>query len=82
MKQRNKSPRSTKNGGKSRKFHKSLMSNAGLAISPTRTVTTQNNHIFMSIYVLFKLECLKIKRKANYFVLWVKHFHKGEPDGL
>jgi len=40
-------------------FHKSLKSNAGLAKSPTRTVTTQNNHVFMSIYAVFKLECLK-----------------------
>ncbi|MFI3218624.1 MAG: transposase [Methylococcales bacterium] len=29
-------------------FHKSLKSNASLAKSPTRTVTTQNNHVFMS----------------------------------
>lgn len=53
-------------------FHKSLKSNAGLAKSPTRTVTTQNNHIFMSIYAVFKLECLKIKHKANHFALRAK----------
>jgi len=35
-------------------FHKSLKSNAGLAKSPTRTVITQNNHIFMSIYAVFR----------------------------
>ena len=29
-------------------FHKSLKSNASLAKSPTRTVATQNNHVFMS----------------------------------
>jgi len=46
-------------------FHKSLKSNAGLAKSPTRTVTTQNNHIFMTIYAVFKLECLKIKHKPT-----------------
>jgi hypothetical protein len=51
-------------------FHKSLKSNAGLAKSPTRTVTTQNNHIFMPIYVVFKLECLKIK--TNHFALRAK----------
>ncbi|MEI6709258.1 MAG: transposase [Methylococcales bacterium] len=44
-------------------FHKSLKSNAGVAKSPTRTVTTQNNPIFMAIYAVFKLECLKIKCK-------------------
>jgi len=58
-------------------FHKSLKSNAGLAKSPTRTVTTQNNHIFMSIYAVFKLECLKIKQKANHFALRTKLFIKA-----
>jgi hypothetical protein len=58
-------------------FHKSLKSNAGLAKSPTRTTTTQNNHIFMSIYAVFKLECLKIKHKANHFALRTKLFIKA-----
>jgi len=58
-------------------FHKSLKSNAGLAKSPTRTVITQNNHIFMSIYAVFKLECLKIKHKANHFALRAKLFIKA-----
>lgn len=53
-------------------FHKSLKSNAGLAKSPTRTVTTQNNHIFMSIYAVFKLECLKIKHHLNHFAMRAK----------
>jgi hypothetical protein len=55
-------------------FHKSLKSNAGLAKSPTRTITTQNNHVFMSIYAVFKLECLKIKHKTNHFALRAKFF--------
>ena len=58
-------------------FHKSLKSNAGLAKSPTRTVITQNNHVFMSIYAVFKLECLKIKYKANHFALRTKLFIKA-----
>lgn len=53
-------------------FHKSLKSNAGLAKSPTRTLRTQNNHIFMAIYAVFKLECVKIKHKANHFALRAK----------
>ena len=53
-------------------FHKSLKSNAALAKSPTRTTTTQNNHVFMSIYAVFKLECLKIKHKLNHFALRTK----------
>lgn len=58
-------------------FHKSLKSNAGLAKSPTRTTRTQNNHIFMSIYAVFKLECLKIKHKTNQFALRAKFFIKA-----
>lgn len=53
-------------------FHKSLKSNAGLAKSPTQTVRTQINHVFMSIYAVFKLECLKIKHKTNHFALRAK----------
>ncbi len=62
---------------KVKEFHKSLKSNAGLAKSPIRTVTTQNNPVFMAIYAVFKLECLKIKHKANHFALRVKLFIKA-----
>jgi hypothetical protein len=58
-------------------FHKSLKSNAALAKSPTRRVTTQTNHVFMSIYAVFKLECLKIKHKLNHFALRAKLFLKA-----
>lgn len=58
-------------------FHKSLKSNAALAKSPTRTVTTQNNHVFMSIYAVFKLECLKLKHNLNHFALRAKIFIKA-----
>ena len=40
-------------------FHKSLKSNAHLAKSPTRTVRTQSNPVFMAIVAAFKLEGLK-----------------------
>jgi hypothetical protein len=50
-------------------FHKSLKSNANLAKSPTRTIRTQSNHIFMSIWAAFKLECLSIKSKPDPFAL-------------
>lgn len=53
-------------------FHKSLKSNAALAKSPTRTVRTQKNHVFMSIYAVFKLECLKLKHQLNHFALRAK----------
>ena len=35
-------------------------------------MTTQNNHVFMSIYGFFKLECLKIKPQLNHFALRAK----------
>jgi hypothetical protein len=53
-------------------YHKSLKSNAALAKSPTKTVTTQINHIFLSIMAVFKLECLKIKHHLNHFALRAK----------
>jgi hypothetical protein len=50
-------------------FHKTLKSNTGLAKSPTKCIRTQTNHIFMSIYAAFQLECLKSKHKMNHFAL-------------
>jgi DDE superfamily endonuclease len=50
-------------------FHKSIKSNTGLAKSPTKTVRTQNNHFFASIYAYFKLELLKCNTKLNHFAL-------------
>jgi hypothetical protein len=50
-------------------FHKPLKSNANLAKSPTRTLRTQSNHVFMAIYATFKLECLGIANKLNPFAL-------------
>ncbi len=58
-------------------FHKSLKSNAGLAKSPTRTPTTQNNHIFMAIMAVFKLGCLKIKHQTSHFALKAKLYIKA-----
>ena len=49
--------------------HKSLKSNASLVKSPTRTVRTQSNHVFMAICATFKLECLGIANKLNPFAL-------------
>jgi len=53
-------------------FHKSLKSNGNLVTSPTQTVRTQSNHGFMSIYAVFKLECLSIKARINPFALRLK----------
>jgi hypothetical protein len=53
-------------------FHKSLKSNTGLGSSPTKTVRTQNNHFFSSIYAYFKLELLKCNTRLNHFALKAK----------
>jgi hypothetical protein len=50
-------------------FHKSLKQNAALGKAPVRRVTTQNNHVFATLYAFFKLECLKMKRHLNHFAL-------------
>ena len=53
-------------------YHKSLKSNAAIAKSPTKTITTQISHIVMSMIAVFKLECLKIKHSLNHFALKAK----------
>lgn len=53
-------------------FHKNIKSNTALAKSPTSTVRTQSNHVFMSIYASVKLEILAIKHKVNTFALRAK----------
>lgn len=50
-------------------YHKSLKQNASLEKSPTRTETTQRNHLFASLCAYIKLEKLKIKTKLNHFAL-------------
>lgn len=50
-------------------YHKSIKSNTGLAKSPTKTIRTQQNHFFASIYAYVKLEVLKIKTKLNHFAI-------------
>ena len=53
-------------------FHKSLKHNVDLAKSPTKTIRTQSNHIFLSVLSFFKLECLKIKHNLNHFAIRAK----------
>ena len=53
-------------------YHKSLKSNAAVAKSPTKKVTTQISHLVMSMIAVFKLECLKIKHHLNHFALRAK----------
>ncbi|RKZ50831.1 MAG: IS701 family transposase [Candidatus Parabeggiatoa sp. nov. 3] len=58
-------------------FHKSIKSNTSLSKSPTRTLKTQSNHIFASIYAAFKLEILKLKHHTNHFALKSKLYLKA-----
>jgi IS4 transposase len=58
-------------------FHKTLKTNAALAKSPTQRVRTQSNHVFLSIYAAFRLECLSIKHKLNHFALRAKLYLKA-----
>jgi len=53
-------------------FHKSIKHNSALAKSPTKTIRTQSNHIFMAVFSFFKLEKLKIKHHLNHFALRMK----------
>jgi hypothetical protein len=50
-------------------YHKSLKQNTAIGKSPTRTVTTQTNHIFASIMAYCKLEKLKFSSKLNHFAM-------------
>lgn len=50
-------------------YHKSIKSNTGLAKSPTKTVITQSNHFFASIYSYFRLERLSRSINLNHFAL-------------
>jgi len=50
-------------------YHKSLKQNASLGKSPTRTETTQRNHLFASLCAYVKLEALKIKTGVGHFTI-------------
>lgn len=50
-------------------YHKSLKQNAGLEKSPTRTPTTQRNHLFASLCAYIKLEGLKTATGVSHFAL-------------
>jgi hypothetical protein len=58
-------------------YHKSLKSNASLAKSPTKTIRTQSNHVFASIYAFVKLERMKLATKINHFALRSRMYLKA-----
>jgi hypothetical protein len=53
-------------------YHKSIKQNASLEMSPTKTMRTQSNHIFASIFAFIKLQMLKSKTTLNHFALKAK----------
>lgn len=50
-------------------YHKSLKQNASLERSPTRTPTTQRNHLFASLCAYLKLASLEWRTELNHFAL-------------
>ena len=58
-------------------YHKSLKSNASLSKSPTKTIRTQSNHVFASIYAFVKLERMKLAMKLNHFALRSRMYLKA-----
>ena len=58
-------------------YHKSLKSNASLAKSPTKTIRTQSNHCFASIYAFVKLERMKLATKMNHFAVRSRMYLKA-----
>lgn len=58
-------------------YHKSVKQNASFAKSPARTITTQANHIFSSIWAYVKLEKLKFQTFLNHFQIKAKLYHNA-----
>lgn len=58
-------------------YHKSLKQNASLEKSPTRTPTTQRNHLFASLCAYLKLESMKWRTKLSHFALKSKIYQSA-----
>jgi hypothetical protein len=50
-------------------YHRSLKQNASLAKSPTRTETTQTNHVVAALWSFVKIELLKVLTNQNHYQL-------------
>jgi hypothetical protein len=50
-------------------YHRSLKQNAAVAKSPTRTETTQTNHVVAALWAFVKLEMLKVQTQKNHYQL-------------
>jgi hypothetical protein len=58
-------------------YHKSLKQNNAVGKSPTRTITTQTNHMFASIIAYVKLEKYKLSKNMSHFAIKAKIYHKA-----
>jgi|AP45_3_1055517.scaffolds.fasta_scaffold54889_2 hypothetical protein len=58
-------------------YHKSIKQNASLEKSPTRTETTQTNHLFAALWAFVKLERLKQATATNHFALKTKLYFQA-----
>ena len=58
-------------------YHKSLKQNNAVAKSPTRTVTTQTNHMFASIMAYVKLEKYRLCKNMSHFAIKAKIYHQA-----
>lgn len=63
-------------------YHKSLKSNASFGASSARTVKTQSNHLFCSLYAYFKFEMLKLRHNLNHFALKSKIYIQAIKSAL
>jgi hypothetical protein len=50
-------------------YHRSMKQNVAVAKSPTRTETTQTNHVVASLWAFVKIEMLKVRTKKNHYQL-------------
>ena len=53
-------------------YHKSLKQNLKIEHSPTKVITSQLNHIFLSVCGFIKLERLRLNYKMNHFAIQEK----------
>lgn len=53
-------------------FFKSMKSNCSYSKSPTHTVRTQSNHLFCSVFAVFKFEMIRLNTNLNHFALKAK----------
>lgn len=58
-------------------YHQSIKQNAALEKSPTRTETTQTNHLFAALWAFVKLEQLKQATDQNHYALKAKLYLKA-----